>query len=114
MYKLRELIGQRIREYRKKKNLTQKEVAEEAGLHFSYIAHIELGSKICSLKSLEKIANALNVSTHLLMEQTEKISGYDAKTRKLISLIKDRSNDDKDFLINFVSSLYKRDEKVYK
>ncbi|MBB3132246.1 transcriptional regulator with XRE-family HTH domain [Paenibacillus rhizosphaerae] len=58
------LIGQRIRDLRKQNNLSQEQLGELAGFHFSYIGGLERGQKNITLLNLEKIAAALNVPLH--------------------------------------------------
>lgn len=55
------LIGQRVRDIRKQKGLSQERLGELAGFHFSYIGGLERGEKNLSLLNLEKIAIALDV-----------------------------------------------------
>jgi transcriptional regulator with XRE-family HTH domain len=111
---LRKKIGSRIRKYRLQRNLTQEDLAEKANLHPTFIAHIELGRKVCSIKSLEKIANALKIPIHLLFTDPQKPSAklYDSTTQKLISMIREESDYNKKLLISIASSLFKR--KNYK
>lgn len=54
-------IGQRIRDIRKNKNLSQEQLAEKAGFHFSYIGGVERAEKNITLANLLKIADALEV-----------------------------------------------------
>lgn len=56
------LIGERIRNFRKKQNLSQDKLAEKAGLHNTYIGQVERGEKNITMESLEKIVNALQIS----------------------------------------------------
>lgn len=54
-------IGKKIVDTRKKKGWTQEELAGKAKLHNTYIGAVERGEVNLSLKSLEKIANALSL-----------------------------------------------------
>ena len=54
--------GEKIREYRMKRKLSQEQLAFKANLHRAYIGHIERGEKNIGLKNLEKIAKALDIS----------------------------------------------------
>ncbi|MDP4099386.1 helix-turn-helix domain-containing protein [Paenibacillus sp. P96] len=58
---LPERVGNRIRELRKAKGWTQEQLAEAAGLHYSYIGGVERGDRNISLETLEKIVTGLNV-----------------------------------------------------
>ncbi|HCB10954.1 MAG TPA: transcriptional regulator [Cyanobacteria bacterium UBA11991] len=54
-------IGKRIKYIREKKNLTQEKLAEKSGLSLDYIGKIEVSINKPGLKSLIKIANALDI-----------------------------------------------------
>ena len=56
------VVGQRIRTYRQKANMTQEELAERAELHHTYIGQVERGEKNLTLGSLERILDALDLS----------------------------------------------------
>lgn len=60
--KILERYGQRIKELRKHKNLTQEKLAEKAKLHYTYIGTVERGEKNISMINIEKISKALGVS----------------------------------------------------
>jgi len=60
-------FGDKVRLLRKDKNLSQEELAEKAGLHRTYIGMIERGEKNTTLINIEKIADALEISTSELL-----------------------------------------------
>lgn len=51
-------VSERLKEMRKSKGLTQKELADKAGVSESYICQIENG-KMVSLNKLDKLAEVL-------------------------------------------------------
>ncbi|CAL2082811.1 Helix-turn-helix [Tenacibaculum dicentrarchi] len=55
-------FGERVREIRKEKELSQEELAHKADLHRTYIGMIERAEKNITLVNIEKIANALDVN----------------------------------------------------
>lgn len=55
-------VGKRIKEIRKKKSISQKDLSFSADLDRSYIASVENGQRNISIVNLEKIANALDVT----------------------------------------------------
>lgn len=57
-----EEVGKRIRELRLQYGLSQEKLALKAELDRTYLAGAELGKRNISLKSLEKITKALEVS----------------------------------------------------
>ena len=54
------LIGQRIKEARKKKGWSQEKISEEIDVAVGYISRVERGNPI-NLKRLAQISNALDV-----------------------------------------------------
>ena len=68
MSDIAKILGQRIRNYRTAKGLSQEKLAEFAGCHPTYIGQLERGEKNATVESIEKIAAALNVSLSKLFE----------------------------------------------
>lgn len=62
-------LGQRIRNYRMTKGLSQEKLAELSGCHPTYIGQLERGEKNATVESIEKISVALNVSLSKLLEK---------------------------------------------
>lgn len=60
-------IGERIKESRRRNNMTQANLAELADISDTYISRIETGMKKASLGSLAKIAYELNTSLDFLV-----------------------------------------------
>ena len=60
-----------IRALRTEKRMTQEELADRAGLHFTYISQIERGLKSPSLRSLGQIADALDIPLSTLVKRME-------------------------------------------
>ena len=69
------IIGQRIRNYRTQKGLSQEKLAELAGCHPSYIGQLERGEKNATLESVEKIASAMDISLSELFDKLGKSGG---------------------------------------
>jgi transcriptional regulator with XRE-family HTH domain len=57
----RKLIGEAIRNYRKRAGLTQEGLAEKVGLNWKYIGEVERGEKIISIEALLRIAASVKV-----------------------------------------------------
>lgn len=55
-------FGERLREIRKERGLSQEKLAHKADLHRTYIGMIERAEKNITLVNIEKIANALEVN----------------------------------------------------
>ena len=65
------IVGANLRKYRLMAKLTQDELAEKAGLSASFVASIERGTKGVTLKSLEQLSNALNISIEMLLHTSD-------------------------------------------
>ncbi len=68
MADIQKKFGDKLRELRKQKGLSQEDLALKSGLHRTYISDIERGSRNLSLKNIEKIAKALGLATKSLLE----------------------------------------------
>ncbi len=55
-------FGKAIRRRRRELDLSPEELAERAGLHRNYISGIETGTRNPSLKNIERLAFALDIS----------------------------------------------------
>lgn len=62
-------FGQRVKELRKSCGLTQEELAERVEVSKDYIGLIERGLRSPSLQVIEKIANSLGVTIHVLFNE---------------------------------------------
>lgn len=60
-------LGQKIKAIRKSKGLTQQALSELVDCSPTYVSYIENGQKAMSLETLVNIANALEVSTDVLL-----------------------------------------------
>lgn len=67
MADIRKLLGDKIKKIRQKRKMSQEELAFESGLHRTYISDIERGTRNVSIRNIEKIAKALNVSLKEIM-----------------------------------------------
>ncbi len=61
-------FGNHVRDLRKAKNMSQEELSFASSLHRNYICDIERGARNISLKSLEKLAEGLEVTLSDLMK----------------------------------------------
>jgi len=60
------LLSERLKEIRKSKKMTQQELADKAGLHLTYVGHLELGKYHPTVFVMWKISKALGVSMNEL------------------------------------------------
>lgn len=61
-------LGQNIKKIREERKITQAHLAEIADLSVSTIARLEIGQGFSTLKTIEKIANALNVEIETIFD----------------------------------------------
>lgn len=60
------IFGSNVRKYRMKKNISQEKLAEQCGLHRTYISDVECFRRSISLGNIQKIANALEIEVYKL------------------------------------------------
>jgi len=68
MKDINQIFAENVRDERIKKNLSQERLGELSDLHRTYIGGIERHERNVTLKNVEKIANALDISALLLLE----------------------------------------------
>ena len=86
MSDIAKIIGQRIRNYRTQKGLSQEKLAELAGCHPTYIGQLERGEKNATLESVEKSASAMDISLSELFDKLGK-SGSNNIAAKCYDLV---------------------------
>ncbi len=64
-------FGEKVRELRKEKGLSQEDLSFKADLHRTYIGMIERAEKNITLINIEKIAKALNVDIKELFNEAK-------------------------------------------
>lgn len=64
----RQIFSENLRKIRLEKKMSQEELAEESGLHRTYIGSVERGERNISIDNMERLALALNVKLQDLLE----------------------------------------------
>ena len=94
-------LGQRIRNIRTKKGISQMVLAERIDRSAAYMSYVENGYKSCSLDTLVLVANELNVSTDDLLvdslANTIKVSNHEFAT-----IVSDCNEDEMRVLLDIV------------
>ena len=67
------VVGTNLRKYRTEKGLSQEKFAEICGLHRTYISDIECFQRNISLENVQKIADALEIKSYMLLQESEEI-----------------------------------------
>lgn len=104
MSEITKVIGQRIRNYRTEKGLSQEKLAEMSGCHPTYIGQVERGEKNATIESIEKIVSAMNVSLSKLFEKLGKDTN-DSIPLKCYELIASKSKADQEYLYKMLVEL---------
>jgi len=81
------IIGDRLRELREEKNLSQGDIEKRSGLLRCYISRVENGHTVPAIETLEKLARALEVPLYQLFYDGE-------EPPKLPFLLKHKSSDE--------------------
>ena len=92
-------FGSRLRELRKQKNLTQKQLAALIGVKNSIISFYEVGDRFPSPEIIIKLATALNVSADFLLgidrNESVDVAGLDERdkmlVRSLVDVLRDKN-----------------------
>jgi transcriptional regulator with XRE-family HTH domain len=103
------ILGERLRNLRKEKGLSQEELAAIAEVHFSYIGKLERGEMNATIESLHNIMNALEVPMEDLFRFIQPNAGKDTHTLSIImNRLQTRSIEDQkkalhllDFVLNW-------------
>lgn len=77
-------FGKRLQESRKKKGLTQEQLANLLSLEFNTISRFERGQRNCSLDMLVEISECLSVSTDYLLKGESTSNERKAELQALI------------------------------
>ena len=104
MENLKKLLGKRIRELRKRYNISQQELAEKINIDPRNLSNIETGRTFPS-KSLIEIANALDVELTELFK-FEHLKTTKAKMAKYINTAIDSMNEEElKIIYKFIKSI---------
>lgn len=69
---LRSTLAQTLRSLRAERGLSQEELADEAGLHRTFVGAVERGERNISLDNIGKLAAALGVPASALLGKVSK------------------------------------------
>jgi transcriptional regulator with XRE-family HTH domain len=126
------VVGQRIREFREHKNLSQGDIEGRTGLLRCYISRVENGHTVPALETIEKLARALEVPTYHIFYDGEMppaaprspkaeyktvwgSSGRDARMlNKFRNLLSRMNNNDASMLLSMASHMATRGSRKKK
>ena len=81
------IIGERLRELREEKKMSQGDIEKRTGLLRCYISRVENGHTVPAIETLEKLARALEIPLYLLFYEGD-------APPKLPNLLKRKTSDD--------------------
>lgn len=115
MEDLVKLVGLNIKEIRKKKNLTQEELAEKSGFQPSFLAGVERGDRNITLQTLEKITNGLEEDPQSIFNFNNlNIAEQDFNKNQIISLLVNLISDKTESEVKLVYKIAKEIFVTYK
>ena len=96
-------LGLRIREARLLKNITQQKLSELAGLSPNYVSSIERATGVVSLETLVKLANILEVSPLILLQDSLSIPLEALEIdRKISYMLQSMSPSEKEYILEHI------------
>lgn len=102
MKDIKYIIADNVKLYRKKKNLTQFELAEKAELSVDSIKRIEHGSRTMSLENFMRIADALAVPlSYLMYENLNQIP----ITERILNILNNKNGKQQEYLVHILEEL---------
>lgn len=102
MSDIAKFVGQRIRNYRLMRGLSQEKLAEIAGCHTTYIGQIERGEKNATIESIEKISSALKIPMSELFEKIDERKNSDSIPLKCYEFFSSKSKSEQERLYNLL------------
>lgn len=97
------LLGQRIRAERQSAGLTLEQLGEKAGITGAFVAHIEAGRKNATLRTVGKIAKALDLTvSELVADQKAPNSQDHLHLNQLARLLRNKTPAQKRTLLDLV------------
>ena len=94
-------ISERIRLVRQQQNLSQKDLAELADVNLKSLSRYEIGTSIPPADVIKKIADALKLSTEILLSD-EKINIYDKDLLEKFKIIQEMTGETKKTVMNLI------------
>lgn len=102
MNNIKYVIADNIKLYRKRKNLTQFDLAEKAELSVDSIKRIEHGSRTMSLENFMRIAEALAVPlSYLLYENINEIP----ITERILNILNSKSVNQQEYMVHILEEM---------
>lgn len=98
-------LGERVRSARKRKGLTQAQLAELSGYSVQHISHIETGMTKLSIDCVVELANELTVSLDYLLMDSLKKNEEIVLEERFGTLLKEYNEEEKELVYNINVSM---------
>ncbi|MBP2111642.1 helix-turn-helix domain-containing protein [Paenibacillus silagei] len=107
--KVAKQVGDQVRHYRNLKGLTQEQLAELVDTYGTYIGRLERGEQNVQLETLEKIADALQISVYALFNhsQFDHLNNQEWIWR-VVHLLQEQSTDEQEKAYRVLSEMFKK------
>ena len=106
MFKYKNSLKRKRRE-RRRRDLSQGELARKASISTNFLGHIERGTKRAMLHTLERIAGALKVSLPTLFISEYETTPENLLAKHLVNLIGESTPEEKNFLLKVTKTILK-------
>jgi transcriptional regulator with XRE-family HTH domain len=100
----KQALGQRIKEFRERKKLTQDNLAELVGIDPKHLSRIENGRNFPSLETLEKLVENLNINFQDLF-RVDYVESREFMTNLICAEIKNLSDEKLKFIYKMVKEI---------
>lgn len=99
-------IGNRIKQLRTAKDISQEELSLVSGLNRAFIGQLERGEKNATVRTIDKICNALEVSLHEFFSfEVDEIDLTTDAFIKLSSIFKELNDEQKEQVVTIVKQI---------
>lgn len=113
MPELVQRLGERIRQLRKFRGLSQEQLGELSGLHTNYIGQIERGEKNLTIETLEKVTSGLRITLDELFRYLDPAEGEDTLS-EINQLLASRSPEDHAMVLQVIKTVLDWEAKFSK
>ena len=106
----KELLGTRIKEFRKARGLSQEQLAEIIGIEQKHVSRLEVGKSYPTIDRLEKIAAALNAPMRSFFDCGGNENNAE-RAGKIVKMIRELDEDYRRIILKFSEIMKEFKEK---
>lgn len=106
----KELLGSRIKKFRKACGLSQEQLAEMVGIEQKHLSRLEVGKSYPTIDRLEKIATALNTPMGSFFDSGNKEANAE-RAAKIERMVRELNEDYQRIILKFAQILKEFNEK---